>query len=230
MTLSVGVFVRIFLLGAIAVPALLANSAVDRCLRAAEVLDKVMGTPEKAIPQELMSRSQCIAIIPGAKKVGFVIGARYGKGLMSCRTKDNFGWTAPSAVKLEGGSFGLQIGGSSTDLVLLILNKRGAEKLMQSKFTLGGDAAVAAGPLGRSAQAQTDAQLQAEILSYSRSRGVFAGISMEGATLRPGHKANEKIYGRQVEPRQVLTAQIPAPSTVQPLIDTLNKYSGSKHR
>jgi len=230
MTLSVGVFVRIFLLGAIAVPALLANSAVDRCLRAAEVLDKVMGTPEKAIPQELMSRSQCIAIIPGTKKVGFVIGARYGKGLMSCRTKDNFGWTAPSAVKLEGGSFGLQIGGSSTDLVLLILNKRGAEKLMQSKFTLGGDAAVAAGPLGRSAQAQTDAQLQAEILSYSRSRGVFAGISMEGATLRPGHKANEKIYGRQVEPKQVLTAQISAPSTVQPLIDTLNKYSGSKHR
>ena len=111
----------------------------------------------------------------------------------------------------------------------MILNKRGAEKLMQSKFTLGADAAVAGGPLGRSAQAQTDAQLHAEILSYSRARGVFAGVSLEGATLRPGHKANEKIYGRRVEPKQVLAAQVPAPSTVQPLIDTLNKYSGSKH-
>lgn len=197
MTLSVGVFVRIFLLGAIAVPALLANSAVDRCLRAAEVLDKVMGTPEKAIPQELMSRSQCIAIIPGAKKVGFVIGARYGKGLMSCRTKDNFGWTAPSAVKLEGGSFGLQIGGSSTDLVLLILNKRGAEKLMQSKFTLGGDAAVAAGAIGAGADRRAATGRDPVVLAvagrlrrhfYGR-RDAASGTQGQREDLRPASRA-----------------------------------------
>ena len=231
MTLSVGLFVRILLISTVVVPALYANNpAVGRCLRAAQVLEKVMRIPERAIPQELMGRSQCIAIIPGVKKAGFGFGGRYGKGVMSCRSGDESGWTGPLAVKLEGGSFGLQIGGSSTDFVLLIFNKHGVQRLLKSKFTLGGDAAVAGGPLGRSAQAQTDAQLRAEILSYSRSRGLFAGVSLEGATLRPGHKANEKIYGRQVDPKQVLAAQVTAPSSVQPFIDALNRYSSSKHR
>jgi lipid-binding SYLF domain-containing protein len=232
MTHYVGVAVRLLLVSALTLPSLLAsNSAVDRCLRAARVLDSVMGTPEKAIPQDLMSRSHCVAIIPGVKKAGFVLGGHYGKGVLSCRGADGFGWTAPSAVRIEGGSFGLQIGGSSTDLVLLILNKRGAKKLVGSRFTLGADAAVAGGPVGRSAHAQTDAQLQAEILSYSRSKGLFAGISLEGATLRPAHNANEKLYGRQVDPKQVLVAAGPTPpASIQPLFDALNRYSSAKHR
>ena len=216
----------------VAMPLLLSaqNKPTRRALRAGEVLDEVMGTPEKGIPQDLLGKCQCIAIIPGVKKIGFGLGGRYGKGVLVCRGKDDFGWTGPSTIRIEGGSIGLQIGGSSTDLVLLVLNKRGAEKLLSSKFTLGADAAVAAGPVGRSAQAQTDAQMTAQILSYSRSRGIFAGVSLEGATLRPDHKDNEKIYGQHVEPKQVLAGQIPAPSSVQPLIDTLNKYSTSKHR
>lgn len=231
MTHYVGTVVRLFLVCALAVPCLLAsNSAVDRCLRAARVLDSVMGTPEKAIPQDLMSRSHCVAIIPGVKKVGFVVGGHYGKGILSCRGDNGFGWTAPTAIRIEGGSLGLQIGDSSTDLVLLILNERGAEKLLSSKFTLGADAAVAGGPVGRSAQAQTDAQLHAEILSYSRSKGLFAGVSLEGATLRPAHGANERLYGGPVDPKQVLLADVAAPLSVQPLMDALNRYSSVKHR
>ena len=206
------------------------NKPVERALRAGEVFEEVMGTHEQGIPMELMSKCQCIAIIPGVKKFGFGLGAKYGKGVLMCRGKEDRGWTGPSTVRVEGGSIGFQIGGSSTDYVLLVMNRRGAEKLLSSKFTLGADAAVAGGPVGRSAQAQTDAQLHAEILSYSRSRGAFAGVSLEGATLRPDHDDNTKIYGRRVEPKQVLAAEIPAPPSVQPLIDTLNKYSTAKHR
>lgn len=216
----------------IAMPLLVSaqNKPTKRALRAGEVLDEVMGTPEKGIPQDLLGKCQCVAIIPGVKKIGFGLGGRYGKGVLVCRGKGDVGWTGPSTVRIEGGSIGLQIGGSSTDFVLLVLNKRGAEKLMSSKFTLGADAAVAGGPVGRSAQAQTDAQMTAQILSYSRSKGVFAGVSLAGATLRPDHNDNEKIYGRHVEPKQVLAGEIPAPSSVRPLINTLNKYSASKHR
>ena len=216
----------------IAMPLLVSaqNRPTRRALRAGEVLNEIMGTPEKGIPQNLMGKCQCIAIIPGVKKIGFGLGGRYGKGVIVCRGQNDSGWTGPSTVRIEGGSIGLQIGGSSTDFVLLVMNKRGAEKLLASKFTVGGDASVAGGPVGRSAQAQTDAQMTAQILSYSRSKGAFAGVSLEGSTLRPDHKDNEKIYGQHVEPKQVLTAQIPAPSSVQPLIDTLNKYSTSKHR
>jgi lipid-binding SYLF domain-containing protein len=231
MTHYVGTIARLFLVSALTAPCLPAsNAAVDRCLRAARVLDSVMGTPEKAIPQDLMSRSHCVAIIPGVKKAGFVVGGHYGKGVLSCRGENGLGWTAPTAVRIEGGSVGLQIGGSSTDLVLLIMNKRGAMKLLSSKFTLGADAAVAGGPLGRSAQAQTDAQLHAEILSYSRSKGLFAGVSLEGATLRPAHDANERLYGQPIDPKQVLASNVEAPLSVQPLMDALNRYSSMKHR
>ena len=206
------------------------NKPTKRALRAGVVLDEIMGMSEKGIPQDLLGKCQCVAIVPGVKKVALGFGGRGGKGVIVCRGKDDTGWTGPSTVRIEGGSIGLQIGVSSTDHVLLVMNKRGAEKLLSSKFTLGGEASVAGGPVGRSAQAQTDAQMSAEILSYSRSRGAFAGVSLEGATLRPDHKDNEKIYGRRVEPKQVLAAEIPAPSSVQPLINTLNKYSASKHR
>jgi lipid-binding SYLF domain-containing protein len=206
------------------------NEAIERCLTAAQVLDEVMATSDRAIPSELMNRAHCIAIAPSVKKGGFIFGARYGVGVLSCRGQGGQGWTAPSTFRIEGGSFGLQIGGSATDVVLLIMNERGKEKLLRSKFTLGGDAAVAGGPVGRSAQAQTDALMHAEILSYSRSRGVFAGVSLEGATLRPVQDANEKIYGRGYTPDQILNGQIPPPEAVQPLIATLSKYSSAEHK
>ncbi len=205
------------------------NKAVERCDKAARVLDEIMGAKDSAIPQDLLGKAQCVAIIPGVKKAGLGFGGKYGKGVLNCRGKGNKGWTGPSTVRIEGGSFGLQIGGSSTDVVLLVMNERGAEKLIQSKFTLGADAAVAGGPVGRTATAQTDAQMHAEILSYSRSRGVFAGISLEGATLRPDHDANLKIYSKEVEPKQILSGDIPAPESTQNLLATLNKYSSSKH-
>ena len=205
------------------------NKAVERCDNAARVLDEIMGAKDSAIPQDLLGKAQCVAIIPGVKKAGLGFGGKYGKGVLNCRGKGNKGWTGPSTVRIEGGSFGLQIGGSSTDVVLLVMNERGAEKLIQSKFTLGADAAVAGGPVGRTATAQTDAQMHAEILSYSRSRGVFAGVSLEGATLRPDHDANLRIYSKEVEPKQILRGEIPAPESTRNLLATLSKYSSTKH-
>jgi lipid-binding SYLF domain-containing protein len=206
-----------------------ADEAVERQDTAAQVLEEVMGTPEKGIPLDLMQKAHCVIIVPGVKKVGFIVGGRYGKGVASCRGAGGKGWTGPSTVRIEGGSVGLQIGGSSTDFVLLVMNERGAEKLIESKFTLGADAAVAGGPVGRSAQAQTDAQMHAQILSYSRSRGAFAGISLEGATLRQDQDDNRSIYGKAVEPKAILSGEIPAPASSRNLIATLTKYSSAEH-
>jgi len=206
------------------------NEAIERCLTAAQVLEEVMSIPDRAIPNEFINKAHCIAIVPSVKKGGFIVAGRYGVGVISCRGKGGQGWTAPSTVRIEGGSVGLQIGGSATDVVLLVMNERGKEKLLKSKFTLGADAAVAGGPVGRSAQAQTDALMHAEILSYSRSRGVFAGVSLEGATLRPDHEANRKIYGREFTPQQILNGEIPPPDAVKPLTATLGKYSSAEHK
>ena len=203
-----------------------ADEAIERCDRAAEVLDEVMGTPEQAIPNDLIAKAECVGIIPGVKKVGLGFGGKYGKGVLVCRTAS--GWSGPSTVRIEGGSFGLQIGGSSTDVVLLVMNKKGAEKLLESKFTLGADAAVAGGPVGRSAQAQTDAQMHAEILSYSRSRGAFAGVSLEGATLRPAEDDNKKLYGKKVEPKEILSGAIAAPAGTAALAKALDKHGPRK--
>ena len=201
------------------------SNAVERCHRAGRLLDEIMAAPDTALPQELFTKAHCVALIPGVKKIGFGFGGKYGKGVLSCRTAGRTGWSGPSTVRLEGGSFGLQIGASSTDVILLIMNEAGAKKLLSSKFTLGADAGVAAGPVGRSAQVHTDAQMRAKILSYSRSRGLFAGISLEGATLRPDHDADEQIYGHEVSPLQILSGQIPTPELVAALPAKLGKYS-----
>ena len=206
-----------------------ASEAEDRQETAAQVLEEVMGTPEKGIPLDLISKAHCVAIVPGVKKAGLIFAGRYGKGVVSCRGKNRMGWTGPSTVRIEGGSFGLQIGGSSTDFVLLVMNERGAEKLIESKFTLGADAAVAGGPVGRTATAQTDAQMHAQILSYSRSRGAFAGISLDGSTLRPDDDDNKAIYGKAVTPKEILSGAVPAPASSKHLIDTLTKYSSAEH-
>jgi SH3 domain-containing YSC84-like protein 1 len=205
-----------------------AEDATERIEESSSVLREIMAMPDKGIPQQLLEKAHCIAIVPSLKKGAFLVGAQYGKGIIACRNQEGTGWTGPSTIRIEGGSFGFQIGGSDTDVVLLVMNQRGADKLLKSKFTLGADATVAAGPVGRSAQAETDALLNAEILSYSRSHGIFAGVSLGGATLRQDDSDNRKIYGREVTPAEILHGKVGAPPSSQGLIDTLNRYSASE--
>lgn len=192
---------------------------------AAAVFSEVMATPDKGIPQELLEKAHCIVIVPGLKTAAFVVGGKYGKGYLSCRNKRNSGWSAPGTVRIEGGSVGFQIGGSSTDLIMLVMSERGADKLLSSKFTLGAEGSVAAGPVGRTATAQTDAQLHAEILSWSRSQGLFAGLALEGATLREDLDDNAALYGKKLENRDIVTHGRPAPKSAAPLMALLNKHS-----
>jgi lipid-binding SYLF domain-containing protein len=199
-----------------------------RLKEAAAVFTEIMDTPDKAIPQELLEKAHCAVIVPGLKKGAFIIGAKYGRGFLTCRKQGGVGWSAPAGVRVEGGSLGFQIGGSETDVVMLVMNERGAERLLSSKFTLGGDASVAGGPVGRSVTAQTDATMRAEILSWSRSRGVFAGISLQGATLREDIDANEALYGSKKTNREIVTTAVAAPAEAAPLLRILNKYSSRK--
>lgn len=195
----------------------------DRLQTAGEVLKEVMATPDKSIPDDLLKKAHCAVIVPGVKKGAFLVGAQYGKGFVTCRKKS--GWSAPAAIRVEGGSFGFQIGGEETDVIMLVMNARGAEKLMTSKFTLGGDASVAGGPVGRTATAQTDAMMHAEILTWSRARGVFAGISLAGATLRPDEDDNEVLYGKKLGTKEVVYSNRMAPAAAQPLLSLLKHYS-----
>jgi lipid-binding SYLF domain-containing protein len=209
--------------------ALFGQTTVEtRLEEAATVFSEVMGTPDKSIPQNLLDKSSCIVVIPGMKKGAFIVGAKYGKGFLSCRKKSGTGWTGPGAVRVEGGSVGFQIGGSETDVIMLVMNDGGVRHLMSSKFTVGGDASVAAGPVGRSADAQTDAYMNAEILSYSRSRGVFAGIALNGATLRPDQDENKSLYGKAIENKTIITQEVAPPKAAESFIALLNKYSGRK--
>ena len=172
---------------------------------AAAVFSEVMAAPDKGIPQDMLANAHCIVIVPSLKTAAFVVGGKYGKGYVSCRNKSGVGWSAPATVRIEGGSVGFQIGGSTTDLIMLVMNERGADKLLSSKFTLGAEGSVAAGPVGRTATAQTDAQMHAEILSWSRSQGLFAGLALEGATLRQDLDDNATLYGKKLENREIVT-------------------------
>lgn len=214
----------LILIGAVPI---LANDAEQRATAAADVVKEIMSTSDRAIPQDLLDKAACAIVIPGMKKGAFVIGAKYGRGFMSCRT-GRAGWSAPAGVRVEGGSLGFQIGGSETDVVMLVLNERGADKLMSSKFTLGADASIAAGPVGRTSAAETDALMHAEILSWSRSRGVFAGISLKGSTLRPDEDANKELYGKALTNREIVKGNISAPASAAELVSLLTKYSGRK--
>ena len=206
------------------------DDSVKRLNKATAVLTEVMGAPDKGIPEDLLERAHCIVIVPNLKTAAFVVGGKYGKGYMSCRNKNHTGWTAPGTVRIEGGSVGFQIGGSETDLVMLVMNTRGAEKLLSSKFTLGGEGSVAAGPVGRTATAQTDAQMKAEILSWSRSQGLFAGLSLQGATLRQDLGDNEELYGKRIENREIVNGAVKVPAAASGLIAHLNKYSWREKR
>jgi lipid-binding SYLF domain-containing protein len=198
----------------------------ERLRATRDVLQEFIDMPE-GIPRDLVDKAECVAVVPNAKKLALGIGARFGKGAMMCRTGAGRGpWGAPLMIHLEGGSYGVQIGGQETDLVMLVMNHKGVDKLLESKLTLGADASVAAGPVGRAAEASTDAKMRAEILTYSRSRGVFAGLSLEGASLRPDKDANERLYGARVAPRAVLLeAREPVPPAARSLVSYLDSLS-----
>jgi SH3 domain-containing YSC84-like protein 1 len=204
---------------------ILASTTTERLDESGVVLKEILSAPDESIPQDLLDQAHCVVIVPSLKKGAFVVGAKYGRGFVVCRHEGGRGWGAPAAVRVEGGSFGFQIGASETDLVLLVMNKRGMDRLLESKFTLGGAAEVAAGPVGRGSTAQTDAKMTAKILSYSRSRGVFAGISLQGATLREDLDENEQLYGRKYSNRSILANDVPARDVESELVSVLNRYS-----
>jgi SH3 domain-containing YSC84-like protein 1 len=199
-----------------------------RLTAAGEVMREIMQTKDKSIPQELLEKSECAVVIPGLKKGAFIVGGKFGKGYFVCRKADGQGWGSPATVRVEGGSVGFQIGGSDTDVILLVMNKRGANRLISSQFKLGGEASVAAGPVGRTSSAQTDAYMSAEILSYSRSRGVFAGVSLEGSTLRQDLAANKSLYGKTMTNKEIIEGNPTAPAAAKDLLAELNKYSARK--
>lgn len=204
-----------------------ADDAAKRLDAAADVMSDIMASPDKGIPQDLLDKSECVVVVPGLKKGAFIVGGKYGRGFMSCR-RAGAGWSAPAAVRVEGGSFGFQIGGSETDVVLLVMNMGGVKKLLSSKFTIGADASAAAGPVGRTSEASTDAQLHAEILTYSRARGLFAGISLEGATLRPDDDTNKELYKGPLTNQQIVQGGTPTPAVAQKFIHSLDKYSSRR--
>ncbi|HWR37282.1 MAG TPA: lipid-binding SYLF domain-containing protein [Clostridia bacterium] len=197
---------------------------VERLESAVTILNEIMGAPDAGIPEEVLGSAECVAVVPSLMKGGFVLGASYGKGVASCRTAK--GWSAPAFFKMEGGSFGLQIGGQAVDLVMLIMNENGMRNLLSSKFKLGADASVAAGPVGRHAEGATDWKLRAQVLTYSRARGVFAGITLNGNVIKQHQDDTRAFYGRMVPFRTLLTGNLqPIPADAQPWIDTLNKYA-----
>jgi lipid-binding SYLF domain-containing protein len=218
---------RMILAATLAIAPLLAkgNDSIKRLNEASAVFSEIMATPDKGIPQDMLANAHCIVIVPSLKTAAFLVGGKYGKGYLSCRSKRGVGWSAPGTVRIEGGSVGFQIGGSTTDLIMLVMNERGADKLLSSKFTLGAEGSVAAGPVGRTATAQTDAQMHAEILSWSRSQGLFAGLALEGATLRQDLDDNAALYGKRLENRVIVTTQVRTPNAAAKLIALLNKYS-----
>lgn len=207
---------------------LFADTAAERLEESGRILHEIMATPDKGIPQDLMAKAYCVVIVPSLKKAAFVVGGQYGKGFVICRKGAGMGWGAPGAIRVEGGSFGFQIGGSSTDVVMLVMNEHGMRTLEKDKITLGGDASVAAGPVGRTAAANTDAYLNAEILSWSRTKGLFAGISLNGASLRPDKESNRELYGEKTDNRQILMTATEPPAAARPLISELDRYSSRK--
>lgn len=191
----------------------------ERLKNASLVLQEMSAASDSGIPQSLLAKAQCVVVVPGVKRAALVVGGQYGRGYMSCRQAG--GWTAPGGVRIEGGSVGFQIGGSDSDVILLVLNERGVDRLLSSRFTLGVDASVAAGPVGRLASAQTDATMMAEILAWSRTRGVFAGVSLNGATLREDASENTELYGRAITNREIVTGTVPAPGAAAELMTAI---------
>jgi lipid-binding SYLF domain-containing protein len=195
---------------------------VARTQKAAQVFKEIMDTPDKGIPDDLLDKAKCIAVIPGDKKFAFIFGGSYGRGVATCRTEH--GWSAPMFLAMDGGSVGYQIGGSSTDVIMLFMNSHALHSLLSDKFKLGADVSVAAGPIGRNAAAATDLKLNAEILSYSRSKGIFAGVSLDGAVIQADKSADEAFYGANVDRHEIVDGKIPIPASAKNLMDELHAY------
>lgn len=212
----------------LALPAIAADreKVVDRLNESATVLDEIMAAPDKGIPEEIIGSAKCVAVVPSYLKGGFIVGGSYGKGVATCRTSSG-AWSAPAMFRMEGGSFGLQIGGEAVDLIMLVMNDQGMERLLSSKFKLGADASAAAGPVGRHAEGTTDWKLRAQVLTYSRSRGIFAGLTVNGSTLRQDKDDTRVFYGRMVRFRTSLTGGVPVPGDAQKFVSTVGKYAGA---
>ena len=221
------ILLALMLTTALAVSAHAQSKENDRLENSGRVMKEIMDIPDN-IPQSVIDKADCVVVLPSVLKAAFVIGASYGRGVMTCRTGDNMRgpWGAPTMMALEGGSFGLQAGGQATDFVLLLMSERSASSILTSKVKIGGDASAAAGPVGRNASAETDVTFRAEILTYSRARGLFAGISLAGSTLRPDNGGNQALYGRKISSKDiVLKGAVPPPSSAQLLLQTLNAHS-----
>ena len=204
-----------------------ADTSHERLSDATQVLNEIMATPDKGIPQDLLDKAHCIVIVPGMKQVALGIGGKFGRGYAACR-QDRANWVGPAAIRVEGGSAGFQIGASSTDIVMLVMNDSGMRRLLEGEFTLGSEATVAAGPVGRQTSASTDIQMSAEILSWSRSKGLFAGVALHGATLRPDDDVNQELYGTKLTIKEILTmtGDRPAPNGMMgSLTAALDRYS-----
>ncbi|MGB9455883.1 MAG: lipid-binding SYLF domain-containing protein [Bryobacteraceae bacterium] len=202
----------------------------DRLDASADALTDMMKAADQGIPQDLINKAKCVVVVPGMKKAGFILGAKYGRGFAACRRQGGVGWSAPASMRVEGGSVGFQIGASDTDVVLLVMNDGGMKHLLSDKFTIGGEATAAAGPVGRDLAAQTDAEMNAEMLSYSRSQGLFAGISLEGATLRPDEESNRELYGRKATNREILTGDFKTPAVADRFEHALNRDSAQRNQ
>src|SRR3954463_530975 len=199
------------------------SKATDRVQASADVLNEIQSAPDSGIPEEILGRSECVAVVPSMLKGGFIVGAKYGRGVASCRTPK--GWSAPAFFVVTGGSVGFQIGGQAVDLVVLIMNNDGMQHLLSSQFALGADASVAAGPVGRHAQGNTDWKMRAEVLTYSRTRGVFAGVSLNGAVVKPDKDSTREFYGHMVTPRAALKGEVEPPAGASPFLTTLAKWA-----
>lgn len=199
------------------------SKAADRVQGAADVLNEIQSAPDSGIPEEILGRSQCVAVVPSMLKGGFIVGGKYGRGLASCRTAK--GWSSPAFFTVKGGSFGFQIGGQAVDLVMLIMNNDGMQHLLSSQFALGADASVAAGPVGRHAEGNTDWKMRAQVLTYSRARGVFAGVSLNGAVVKQDKDSTREFYGHMVTTKAALTGEVEAPAAANPFLSTLAKWA-----
>ena len=212
----------------ISAPTFAQKTAAERLTAATEDLKEMMNASDKGVPQDLLNKASCLVIIPNLKSGGFIVGAQYGKGFFTCRRASGVGWHAPGSIKLEGGKFGFLAGGKETDVIMLVMNKSGMEHLLSDKFQIGGEAAAAAGPVGRDSSAMTDAEMKAEILSYSRSRGLFGGIDIGGSAVTTDQDSNMELYGQKMNNREIVDTKLPIPEAAKPMIHELDRLSSRK--